>query len=190
MDKGSLPDDKGEGSAHNGNTDTINDVNWTLQTKNTKFRDAQSEANGEGVEEQQETTLDGNSESNKDKDDNDTKTDEEAEGKKPPIYQITRRCTTLEKTEVSNDRKRNWEHLKEKVPKKTCDGSKQCQMMGTAIKVDGKKRNATHCKTCMQVCHDACLFQWNKKVYCIQCYKTVVTDKYDTTTTFKEIFEG
>ena len=40
------PNDKGEGSVHDGNTDTINDVNWTLQTKNTEFQDAQSEANG------------------------------------------------------------------------------------------------------------------------------------------------
>ena len=63
-------------------------------------------------------------------------------------------------------------------------------MMGTAIEVDGKKRNATGCETCPQVCHNACLFQWNKKVYCIQCYKTVVTDEHDTTTTFEESFEG
>ena len=63
-------------------------------------------------------------------------------------------------------------------------------MMGMAIKVEGKKRNATGCETCMRVCHNACLFQWNKKVYCIQCYKTVVADEYDTTTTFEKIFEG
>ena len=45
---------------------------------------------GEGVEEQQEKTSDGNSESNKDKDNNDSKTYQEEKGKKPPIYQITK----------------------------------------------------------------------------------------------------
>ena len=84
------PNDKGKGSAHDGNADTINDVNQMPQTKNTEFQDARSEAYGEGVEEQQEKTLDGNSESNKDKDNNDSKTDKEVEGEKPPIYQITR----------------------------------------------------------------------------------------------------
>ena len=59
------PNDKGEGSAHDRNTDTINDVNQTLQTKHTEFQDAQSEANGEGVREQQEKTLDGNLERKK-----------------------------------------------------------------------------------------------------------------------------
>ena len=70
------PNDEGEGSAYNDNTDTIDDVNWMPQTKNTEYQDAWSEANGEGVEGQQETTLDGNSKSNKDKDDNDSKTDQ------------------------------------------------------------------------------------------------------------------
>ena len=60
MDEGSLPNDKGKGSAHDGNTNTIDDVSWTLQTKNTEYQDAQSEASSEGVEEKQETTLDGN----------------------------------------------------------------------------------------------------------------------------------
>ena len=82
-------DDKGEGSAHDGNTDTIDDMSQKLQTKDTEYQDAWSEASGEGVEEKQETTLDGNLESNKDKDDNDSKTDQEVEGKMPPIYQIT-----------------------------------------------------------------------------------------------------
>ena len=95
----------------------------------------------------------------------------------------------MEKAQVSNDRKRNWEQLNEKVPKKHVLQAKQCQMMGTAIKVDGKKQNTTGCKMFTQVCHNEWLFQWNKKVYCIQCYKTVVTDEYDTTTTFEEIFE-
>ena len=59
--------------------------------------------------------------------------------------------------------------------------------MEMAIKVDEKKSNATSCQTCTLVCQ---LFQWNKKAYCIQCYKTVVAEEYDTTTTFKKIFEA
>ena len=42
-------------------------MNRTPQTKNTEFQDARSEIDGEGVEEQQEKNLDGNSESNKKK---------------------------------------------------------------------------------------------------------------------------
>ena len=44
------------------------------------------------------------------------------------------------------------------------------------------------CATCRCVCHNACLFQWNNKAYCIQCYKTVVVQEFDTSTTFEEIF--
>ena len=63
-------------------------------------------------------------------------------------------------------------------------------MMQTAIEVDTTKGNANRCKTCPQICHNACLFQWNRKVYCIKCYKMVVAEEYDTTTTFEEIFEA
>ena len=74
--------------------------------------------NGEGVEEQQEKNLDANLENNKEKDKNDSKAYQEAEGKKAPIYKIKRQNTTLEKTEASNDRKRNWLQSNEKVLKK------------------------------------------------------------------------
>ena len=65
-------------------------MNWTLQTKNTEFQDTHSEIDGEGGEEQQEKNLDGNSKSDKEKDNNDSKADPEVEGKKAPIYKITR----------------------------------------------------------------------------------------------------
>ena len=75
------------------------------------------------------------------------------------------------------------------VMKRTCDAGRQCQMMRTAIIVDATKGNANPCKTCPRICQNICLFQWNRKVYCIKCYKAVVAEEYDTTTTFEEIFE-
>ena len=45
-------DEKGDGSAHDANTDSKNDVNQTLQTKNTEFQDARSEIDGDSNEEQ------------------------------------------------------------------------------------------------------------------------------------------
>ena len=75
---------------------------------------------------------------------------------------------------------------KDNVLKRTCDAGRQCQMMGTAIEVDGKKRNATGCNSCTWFCHNACHFLWKKKVYCIQCYKMVVADEYNITITFEE----
>ena len=53
-----------KGSAHTGNTDAIDDVSQMPPTKNTEYQDAWSEASNEGVEEKQETTLDGNLETN------------------------------------------------------------------------------------------------------------------------------
>ena len=93
-------DEKGNGSAHDANTDSINDVNWTPDVK-----------------EQQEKNLDGNSESDKEND-NDCKADPEVEGKKAPISQRARQDATVEKTEASNDRKRNRVQSKENVLKK------------------------------------------------------------------------
>ena len=78
---------------------------------------------------------------------------------------------------------------KDNEKKRICGAGRRCQMMRTPIVVDGKKANATGCESCRRVCHNACLFQWKNKVYCIQCYKTMVAEDYNSTITFEEIFE-
>ena len=137
-----------------------------------------------------------NYKNNKEKDNKDSKTDEEAEGKKPPIYIVERWSTSLVQTVEANKRKDDWIELKEKkrklgetAPKKSCGAGNLCWLQGVDIKLQGKKQNATKCETCMWVCHNVCLFLWDKKVYCICCYKMVVTKEYDTSITFNEIFE-
>ena len=129
-------------------------------------------------------------ESDKQEHNNDSKANQEGEGKKQHNCKRARWPTTLQKTLASNDRNRSRMQSKDNVMKRTCNAGRQCQMMRMAIKVDGKKGNATCCETCPWVCHNACLFQWKKKVYCIQCYKMVVAEEYNTTTTFEEIFEA
>ena len=86
VNEGPFPNDIGEGSAHPGKSDTMDDMNWMLQTKNTEFQDTQSESSGVGGEEKQEPSLDENSENNKEKDNKDSKRDEKAKGKKPPAH--------------------------------------------------------------------------------------------------------
>ena len=94
----------------------------------------------------------------------------------------------MEKTMASIDIEKERMQSKENLRKKHCDAGNQCQLMGTAIEVDGEGKNAMGCETCRQVCHNACLFEWKNKAYCIQCYKMVVVQEYDMPTTFEEIF--
>ena len=81
--------------------------------------------------------------------------------------QRSRRPTTVQKTQASNERIRTRMESKDIEIKRKCGAGTQCRMMRTAIVVDGKKANATGCESCGRVCHNACLFEWKKKVYCI-----------------------
>ena len=140
---------------------------------------------------------DANSETNTEDETKDYKTNKEAEGKKQPTWEsMTRQSTTLEQTAAANQRKDNWEKSKQK--KRTlqdtalhdsCHAGTTGQVHRVDMYLEGDNINASKCKTCMQVCHNACLFQWNQNVYCINCYKMVVTKQYDAGITFEENFE-
>ena len=147
-------DGKGDGSAKDANIDSIIDVNQTPQTKNTEFQDARSEMDGESVEggnqnakgKDKDTTTDSSKDRNKDK--NESKVDQPGEGENETMCDRKRRFTTMEKTMASIDRKRERMQSKENLPKKHCDAGRQCQLMGTAIEVDGEGKNAMGCATC------------------------------------------
>ena len=78
---------------------------------------------------------------------------------------------------------------KDNERKTKCGAGTRCQMMQTAIVAEGETSNATGCVTCQRVCHNVCLFEWEKKVFCIKCYKIVVMEEYNYTKTFQQIFE-
>ena len=102
--------------------------------------------------------------------------------------QRARQPATMQKTKESNERMRNKLQSKENERKTKCGAGTWCRMMRTGIVAEGEKRNATGCESCQCISHNVCLFEW-KIMFCIRCYKTVITEEYDSTKTFEEFFE-